>query len=127
MSDNITHCSAFSEDTVFGTIIDSFKFRWIDSCIAKPEYEPEDMLKTVLHALASSENKETPFLIILVQLVWDDTSWNSASTRGHNTMSTLIRIPSSHMRYVPARRQSDDKPAALLPAKWPVELVLVSN
>jgi hypothetical protein len=34
MSDGSTYCSAFSEDTVFGAILESFKFRWTGSCIA---------------------------------------------------------------------------------------------
>jgi hypothetical protein len=54
MSDGIAYCSSFSEDAVFGAIINSFQFRWTSSCIASPEYEHEDMLKAVLHALASS-------------------------------------------------------------------------
>jgi hypothetical protein len=53
--------------------------------------------------------------------------WNSASIRGQNNMTTLIRIPSGHMRFVPAHRQSDDITAALSPAKSPVELALISN
>jgi len=61
MPDDISFFSAFPEDTIFGAIIDFFKFRWTCSCIAKPEYEPEDMLKADLNALASSENSETPF------------------------------------------------------------------
>jgi hypothetical protein len=52
MTGSNTYCSAFPEDTVIGAIVDSFKFRWTGSCIANPEYEPEDMLKAVLHALA---------------------------------------------------------------------------
>ncbi len=112
---------------VFGAIIDSFKFRWTNSCIANPEYEPKGMLKAVLHALVSSETRATPFLVFLVLFVWDDTPWNSASIRGHVNMTILIRIPTGHMRFVPAHRQSDDVAATLLPAKWPVELVLISN
>ena len=54
MSDGITYCSAYPEDAVFGAIINSFQFRWTSSCIANPEYEPENMLKAVLHALESS-------------------------------------------------------------------------
>ena len=42
-------------------------------------------------------------------------------------MSTLIRIPTGHMRFVPAHRQSDDMTVTLSPAKWLVELVLISN
>ena len=73
MSDGITYCSAFPEDAVFGAIMNSFQFRWTGSCIANPEYEPEDMLKAVVHALASSKSSETSFLVVLTLLVWDDT------------------------------------------------------
>ena len=108
-------------------IIYSFKFRWTNSVIASSEYEPEDKLKAVLHALVSSETSATPFLIVLVLPIFDDTPWNSASIRGHVNMTTLIRIPTGHMRSVPAYRQSDDVTAALPTVKWPVELSLISN
>ncbi len=42
-------------------------------------------------------------------------------------MSTLIRIPEGHMRFVPAHKQSDGANPILSPAKWPVELVLIAN
>ncbi len=90
MSEGITYCSAFPEDAEFGAVINSFQNRWTSSCIANPEYEPEDMLKTVLRALASSENSDAPFLAVMVLPVWDDTPWNSASVIGHRIMSTLI-------------------------------------
>jgi len=83
MHDGITYCSAFSDDAVFKAMINSFQFRTTSSCIANPEYEPEDMLKVVMYALASSENSKTPFLAVLVLHVWDDTPWNSAPIRGH--------------------------------------------
>ncbi len=113
MSEGITYCPAFAEDTGFGAIIDFFKFRWIRSCIPNQEYEAEDMQKTALHALSSSESSETPFLAVLVLSVLDDTPWKLASTRGHNNMSTLICTPSGHMRFETAHRQSDDMTAAL--------------
>jgi len=53
MTPGMTYCSAFQEDDKLGAIIDSFLYLWTNSCIANPEYEPEDMLKTVLHAIAS--------------------------------------------------------------------------
>ena len=112
---------------VFGVIIKSFQFLWASSCIANPEIESEDMLKAVLHALASSNNSETPFLVVLILTVWDDTPWNSASIRGHRNISTLIRIPNGHMRCVPTHRQSDDTAATPHRAKWPGEIVLISN
>jgi hypothetical protein len=40
-------------------------------------------------------------------------------------MSTLIRIPASHMRFVPAHPQSDDMTASISLAKRQVELVLI--
>ncbi len=42
-------------------------------------------------------------------------------------MSTLIQIPSGHMRFMPAHKQTDDESVELKPAKWPVELVLIAN
>ncbi len=46
--------------------MDAFSYRWTGSCIANPEYEPEDMLKAVLQALASSEAQDTPFLAVMI-------------------------------------------------------------
>ena len=85
------------------------------------------MLKAALHALSSSEVQDTPFLVVLILPVWDDTPWNSAAILGHHNMSTLIRIPEGHMRFVPAHKQSDEANPSLPPAKWPVELVLIAN
>ena len=85
------------------------------------------MLKVVLHALASSERSETPLVTVLVLLVWDDTPLNSASLIGHRNFTTLIRTPTGHMRFVPTHRQSQNTTATLLSAKWPLEMILVSN
>ena len=54
MKEGMTYCSAFPDDAHFGAILDSFAYRWTSSCIANPEYEPEDMLQAVLQALSSS-------------------------------------------------------------------------
>ncbi len=85
------------------------------------------MLKAVLHAFSSSEAQDTPFLVVLILPVWEDTLWNSAAIRGHHNMSILIRIPAGHMRFVPAHKQSDKANPVLSPTKWPVELVLIAN
>ncbi len=62
MSGNVTYCaSAFPEDYVFGIVIYAFFFCWKSSYIANPGYEPKDLLKVALHALASSECTEAPF------------------------------------------------------------------
>ena len=127
MKEGMTYCSAFPDDAHFGAILDSFAYRWTSSCIANPEYEPEDMLQAVLQALSSSEHSDAPFLVVMILPVWDDSPWTSAAIRGHSNMSTLIRIPTGHMRFIPAHKQSDDVSMALTPAKWPVELVLIAN
>ena len=100
----ITYCSAFPEDVVFGAVINSFQFRWTSSCIANPEYELEDMLKAIIHGLASSENNENSFLVVPVLPSWDDTPWNSASIKSHRNISTLIRIHTGYMRFVSTHR-----------------------
>ena len=117
MAHGMTYCSAFQEDVKFGAIIYSFLYRWTNSCIANPEYEPEDMLKTVLHALASSEHTDTPFLVVMILPTWDDTPWNSRAIRGHVNMTTLINIPAGHMRFVPDHKQADEATTVLSPAK----------
>jgi hypothetical protein len=127
MSSGISYYSAFPEDEFFGATTDSFRYRWTGSCISNPEYEPEDMLKAVLHAFPSSEAQDAPFLVVLILPVWEDTSWNSAAIRGHHNMSTLIRIPAGHTLFVPAHKQSDKANPVLSPAIWPVELVLIAN
>ncbi len=117
MSGGISYCSAFPEHEIFGAITDSFLYRWTGSCIANSEYEPEDMLKAVLHALASSESPDTPFLVVLILPIWEDKPWNSTATRGNHNMSTLIRIPAGHMWFVPAHKQSEEATLVLSPAK----------
>ncbi len=84
-------------------------------------------MEGVLHALASSEHADTPFLVVLVLPVWDDSPWTSNAIRGHNNMSTLIRIPAGHMRFVSANKQAGDASMELKQAKWPVELVRIAN
>ena len=42
-------------------------------------------------------------------------------------MSTLIRIPAGHMRFVPAHKQSNEATHVLSLAKWPVDFVLIAN
>ena len=85
------------------------------------------MLKAVPHAVSSSESHATPFLVVVILPVWEDTPWISAAIRGHHNMSILIRIPAGHMRVVPAHKQSDEANRALSPAKWSVEFVIIAN
>ena len=85
------------------------------------------MLNAVLHALSASDHTDAPFLAVMVLPVWDDSPWTSNAIRGHPNMSTLIRIPNGHMRFVPANKQTDDASIELKPVKWPVELILIAN
>ncbi len=84
------------------------------------------MLKTVLHTLSSSEAQDTPFLVVLILSIWDDTPWNFNAIRGHHKMSTLIRITAGHMHFVPAHKQSDEATPILSFARWPMEFVLIA-
>jgi hypothetical protein len=65
--------------------------------------------------------------MIMILQVWDDTPWNYTAIRGHGNMSTLVRIPTGHMRFVPAHRQTNVPFADLSLAKWPLEFVLIAN
>ena len=73
MPGGISYCYAFPEDEIFGANTDSFRYRWTGSYIANPQYEPEDMLKAVLHALSSLEAQDTLFLVVLIPPIWEDT------------------------------------------------------
>ena len=86
MTCGISYCYAFPEDEILGATTDFFRYRWTGSCIANQKYEPEDMLKAVLHALSSSESQDTLFLVVLILPVWEDTPWNSAAIRVHHNM-----------------------------------------
>jgi hypothetical protein len=50
----IKYCLVFPGDETFAAVIHFFFFRRTSCRIANPEYEPGDMVKVVLHALASS-------------------------------------------------------------------------
>ena len=63
----------------------------------------------------------------MVLLGWEDTPWYSDAIRNHINLETLIQIPIGHMRLVPAHKHSDSDATSLSPAKWPVELNLISN
>jgi hypothetical protein len=85
------------------------------------------MRTAVLHALASSTNTTTPFLAMMVLLVWEDTPCQSTAIRASASMETLIRIPTGHMRFVTTHNLPKGEPHNLRPAKWPVELILTAN
>jgi hypothetical protein len=77
--------------------------------------------------LASSLETDNAFLAILILPIWEDFPWAAASIRGHHNIQTLIRIPAGHMRLVPGHQQDDRDSTTLPPAKWLVELIVISN
>ena len=85
------------------------------------------MRTAVLHALALATNTTTPFLAVMVLPVWEDTPWQSAAIRAHTNMDTIITIPACHMRFVPTHNHFEGDTDTLTPAKWPVELILISD
>jgi len=128
MEPGITYCTAYPKDSSFGALHDTFTYRLTCSCTANPEYDPGDMRKAILHALASSTDTTTPFLVAMGLPAWEGiTPWYSAAIRSHRNLETLIQILAGHMRFVPAHKQSDSDTTTLSPAKWLVELVLISN
>jgi len=72
MEPGITYCTACPEDS-FWALHDAFGYRLAESCTANPEYDPGDMRKSILYALASSTDTTTPFLVVMVLSVWEDT------------------------------------------------------
>ncbi len=66
MEPGITYCTAYPEDSSFGALHDAFSYRLTGSCTANPEYDPGDMRKATLHALASSKDTTTLFLVVMV-------------------------------------------------------------
>ena len=127
MEQGITYCTAYPKDSSFGALHDASIYRLTWSCATNPEYDPGDMRKSILHALASSMDTTTPFLVVMVLPLWEDTPWYSAAIRSHHNLETLIQIPAGHMRLVPTHKYSDSDTTSLPTTKWPVELVLISN
>jgi hypothetical protein len=66
MNPNVEYCTAFPEDANFGAHYDSFSYRLTGSCIANPEYEPKDMRKAVIHAIACSIASPSPLLVVFI-------------------------------------------------------------
>ncbi len=90
MEPRITYCTAYPEDSDFGALHDAFNYKLAGSCTANPEYDPGDMRKAILHALVSSIDTTTPFLVFRVLPVWEDTPCYSATIRSHPNLETLI-------------------------------------
>ena len=73
MEPGIIYCTAYPEDSSFVALHDAFSYPLSGSCTANPEYDPGDMRKAILHALVSFTDTTTPFLVVTVLPVWEDT------------------------------------------------------
>jgi len=113
----ITYCTAYPEDSSFEALHDAFSYRLTGSCTTNPEYDPGDMRKAILHALASFTYTTIPFLVLMALPAWEDTPWYSATIRSHVNLEKLIQIPAGHMRFVPAQKQTDGDTTSLPPEK----------
>ena len=59
MKPKVSYCASPQEDATFGAQDEAYRYRWTCSCLAVPEYEPSDIRKAVLHALACYTATET--------------------------------------------------------------------
>jgi hypothetical protein len=105
---NVDYCTAFPEDANFGANFDSFCYRLTGSCIASPEYEPEDMRKAVLHALASSTISPSPLLVVFVLPAWEDSPWITQSVLTHLNTTILIHLQANQLKFIPTHKQLDN-------------------
>ena len=129
MNPNVEFCTAFPEDANFGAHFNSFSYRLTGSCVANPEYEPQDMRKAVLHALASSTVSPSPLLVVFILPAWEDSPWRTQAILTHPNTTILAHIPANQFKLVPTHKQLDaDLDITLLkPATWPVDFVIIAN
>jgi hypothetical protein len=129
MKPNVEYCTAFPEDANFGAHFDSFSYRLTGSCIANPEYEPEDMRKAVRHAIACAITSPSPLLVIFILPAWEDTPWRTQATLSHPNLSIIAHLQAHQLKFVPTHKQldADLDITRLRPADWPVDVVMVAN
>jgi hypothetical protein len=129
MNPNVEYCTTFPEDANFGAHYDSFSYRLAGSCIANPEYEPEDMRKAVLHAISSTTSSPCPLLVIFILPAWENSPWRTQSILSHPNTTILIHLQANQLKFVPTHKQLDAHLdiSRLRPADWPVDIVMVAN
>jgi hypothetical protein len=129
MNPNVDYCTAFQDDASFGALYDAFSYRWTASCLANPEYEPSDMRKTILHALACATSFTNPFLVVLILPAWEDSPWRTHAILQHPNLTTLAHLPANQLKFIPSHKQLDKELnlSTLRPADWPVDLIIIAN
>jgi hypothetical protein len=108
MNPNVSYCTTSHEDAVFGAQYDAYRYRWTCSCLAFPDFEPEDLRKAVLSALACSTTTNSPFLVVLILPAWEDSPWITHSILSHLSLTTLAHLNPNQLNLVPPHKQLDD-------------------
>jgi len=129
MNPNVDYCTAFQDDASFGALYDAFSYRWTASCIANSEYEPSDMRKPLLHALACATSVAKPFMVVLILPAWEDSPWRTHAILQHPNLTTLAHLPANQLKFIPSHIQLDKdlNISTLRPAVWPVDLIIIAN
>ncbi len=129
MNPNVDYCTTFQDNAIFGALFVAFSYRWTGSCIANPEYEPADMRKTILHALACTTSSANLFLVVLILPAWENSPWSTHAILQHPNITTLAHLPANQLKFIPSHKQLDKdlNLSPLRPADWPVDLIIVAN
>ena len=123
-----TYYSAYQEDAIFGARHDSFSVSWRGHCVGNPEYEHEDMLNAMQHAIDSAESSPQPFTCILVLPRWKDTPYRRQNILLHPSVKIVTGIEAKHLKYVPADKEMASPPDPnQKTAHWAGDIILVSN
>jgi hypothetical protein len=107
MDPNVDYCTTFQDDAIFGAIYEVVSYRWTALCLANPEYEPVDMRKTILPALACATLSTNPFLVVLILLAWEDSPWRTHAILQHPNLTTLAHLPTNQLKFIPSHKQLD--------------------
>jgi hypothetical protein len=129
MNPNVEYCTAFPEDANFGAHYDSFSYRLSGSCIANPEYEPEDTRKAVRHAIACSIASPSPLIVVFILPAWEDSPWRTQSILSHPNLPIIANLQAHQLKFVPTHKQldADLDITRLRHADWLVDVVMVAN
>ena len=123
-----TYYSASQEDAVFGARYNSFSYSWRGHCVGNPEYEHEDMLKAMQHAIASANASPQPFSCILILPRWKDTPYRRQDILLNPNVKIVTGIEARHLKYVPANKEMANPPDPnQTSAHWAADIILVSN
>ena len=122
-----TYYSAYQADAPFGARYNWFLYSWRGHCVANPEYEHEDMLKAMQHAIASANASPQPFSCVLVLPRWKDTPYRRQDILLHPNVKIVTGIEARHLKFVPADKEMAAPDPSQTSAHWAADIILVSN